>query len=443
MDAQLTAVLDGTNPYDLSSTSADLDQHIRRHHGERAAAEARSLFRRGSERVTETLVRLIYRRSAGLLLAREVRKDAGATGKLVGRMRSLVASHTPQRDVAEALPSYYRQLFYGQASINETFWVGRRRELAAAKRAIASFGHGAAGSLVVIGERGSGKTSLVQQITTEHLARRPIHRVMPRRGGSVDPAEFDSALRKAVGATGRIDKVLERLPDGAVIIIDDIELWWERTLPGMAVVDHITRLVEKHGHRVLFVLALNAQAFAFISRFRSLGDNALAVLECRPLPAEDLKSIVMLRHGSTGLHFELNGKAEHQLTQLKLARLFSGHFDYSGGHVGAALRSWVTHVRKVSASTLQVAAATASHWELVDELRPNHKALLVQFVLHKIASRERLERITSMPKVALSHDLDTLIRMGLVIESGKNALTINPFVHHMVAERLHRKGLLA
>src|SRR5690606_16635316 len=58
IDERLGVVLDGTNPYDLTVTAAQLDQHVRRHQGERAAAGARSLLRRGAERVNRSLVRM-------------------------------------------------------------------------------------------------------------------------------------------------------------------------------------------------------------------------------------------------------------------------------------------------------------------------------------------------------------------------------------------------
>jgi hypothetical protein len=443
IDEQLKVVLDGTNPYDLTGTSSDLDQHIRRHHGERAAAGARSLALRASERLKETMVKLVYRKSAGLLMARELRDQTVASGKLVDRMVALIEGHMPRPEVVDNLPSYYRQLFYGQATINETFWVGRKHQMAEAKRAIGSFGRGSSGAVVVTGERGSGKTSLVQRITTHLLPRRPIHRVMAPRGGSTEPRELAEALCKAVGATGTPVEVLSRLPDDAVVILDDLELWWERSEDGMRAMNSIVEMVERFGDRILFVLAIGSHAFSFVNKFRALGDDALVVLDCGPVAAEALKSIIMLRHSSTGLKFELEGKDEEQLTDYRLARLFSSHFDYTQGHIGAALRSWVAHVRKVGGSTLQLDDPQGEPWELFDELRPAHKALLVQLVLHKTVSRERLERITREDPRTLMHDIDTLVRMGLLQQSAQHTLSINPFVHHGVTRRLRRRGLLS
>ncbi len=443
IDEQVKVVLDGTNPYDLTSTAAHLHQHIRRHQRERAAAGARSLALRVSERVRGTMVKLMYRKSAGILMARELKGEQRAGGKIVDRMLLLVASSTPQPEVLDRVPSYYRLLFTGQASINEAFWVGRDRQLAEAKRAITTFGRGGSGAIVITGERGSGKTSLIQKLATSLLARRPIHRVTPPHGGSTDPEVLAGALRKSVGASGSPEEVIGRLPDGTVLVLDDFELWWERSPEGLAAVEKIVSLIETFGDRILFLIAVSSQAFAFIDHFQPLADDSLALLECSPMPAEALKSICMLRHGSTGLDFELDGKLEEQLTEWKLARLFSGHFDCSGGYIGSALRSWISCVRKVRGDTLVIEAPEPQRWELIDELRPSHKALLIQLILHKVLTRERLARITGQRERAVMHDLDTLVRMGLLNESHQHTITINPFVHHAVIDRLSRKGLLA
>ncbi|MCA9621326.1 MAG: ATP-binding protein, partial [Myxococcales bacterium] len=443
MTTQLAQVVEGTNPYEIARTAADLAQHIRRHHGERAAAGARSLFRRGSERVSEALVQLVYRKSAGLLLARERRESPAASqATLVDRLLDLVEAHRPRPELLDSLPSYYRQLFYGQATINETFWVGREAETAAARRAVASFGRGSVGALVITGERGSGKTSLIGRLTSDLLSRRIIYRVMPSKSG-ITAAELDAAIASAVGTEGEADEVLAHLPDGTVIVIDDLETWWERHRDGFGAIDRALDLVERFGDRILFVLSLSSQAFAFLSRFRPLGDDALAVIRCRPVSAEELKSVVMLRHGSTGLKFSLDGKAEDTLSDLRLARLFNRHFDYSGGYLGAALRSWITHVRRVSGQSLEVTMPKAPEWEILDELRPSLVAILIELILHKTLSREQLRAISARPKHDVEQEVNVLLRAGLVVEGQGHGLTINPFLHHALILRLRRRGLLA
>ena len=79
---------------------------------------------------------------------------------MVDRITTLTHALTPRRENLRALPFYYRQLFSGQTTVSETFWVGRKLELDRARAAIRRHDSGREGALFVVGEIGSGKTAL-------------------------------------------------------------------------------------------------------------------------------------------------------------------------------------------------------------------------------------------------------------------------------------------
>jgi hypothetical protein len=347
------------------------------------------------------------------------------------------------------LPFYYRQLFFGQSGINETFWVGRKAQIAKAKVAAQEFDAQNGGSILVVGDRLSGKSALLQKLGTELFDRRKIFRVHAPPGGSVELRTFERSLKKALGATTTdtadrgIQATIGALPSGSVIMIDDLNLWWERSNQGMVVLDEIARAIHTHGSRVLFVLSLETQAFRLINRLLPLSDSALAVLECTPLPAEALKSIVTLRHGSTGLKFRLGGKGEEAIGDLALARLFSNHFDHTSGSVGATLRAWISSIRKVKGDVLDIGPPIRRDWEALDALKDSWVAVLLQLTLHKQMSIERLRRVSGVSVGELKDDLEALTRMGLVRETQRRILEIEPAVLPVISERFSRKGIFA
>ena len=184
------------------------------------------------------------------------------------------------------------------------------------------------------------------------------------------------------------------------------------------------------------------QSLDLLERLRSIEDRALAVIECGPLPAEALKEIVMLRHASAGLRYELRGRDEGDLGPMRQARLFSSYFDYSLGNVGAALGAWLTHVDEVDGKRLEVRAPVAPTVDVLEELRPPFVALLVQLVLHKQLTHVRLIEMTGLDPGELEHQLSALLRMGLVLESSEGVLQIDGHVRHLVLEAFRRQGVL-
>jgi amino acid transporter len=442
LDDQLTAVTTGTNAYGLTTATSGLEQLIRRRKGEKAISLARSLLDRGASSLDYVFENLLYRRSEALLIARERTQEATRDDALVERITALVARYSPSDEVIADLPFYYRQLFIGQGAINDAFWVGRKKELETGRRALAAFDQGCGGAIVITGERGSGKTALTLRITSSDPARRQVFRLFPSRGGSTSLDHFGAALRQATGLEGPPERVLDELPDGSMLALDDFEMWWARDQGGLAVVDCVLSLIERFGKRILFVLTMSRQAYAFINRLRPLTTDAIAVIDCGPVPAAELRDIIMLRHASTGLRFELAGRGEEDLGKWRQARLFSAVFDATGGMVGPALRSWLAQVRTVSDGVLRLEASSRRGDDVIDALPPESVALLLQLVLHKQLGRARLVRIAAESRVAVERDLERLVRMRLVTETPQQVLEINPFIQHVIVDRFARRGLV-
>lgn len=439
IDRQLESVLERMDPYGLTRASSGLEQHIRLHQSRKAVSGAQGFLRRGTTAFKKAMVSTLYRASAGVVLARSLKAKRGTSGSVVDGVLSLVSHNSPRSEVLRALPFYYRQLFLGHA-LSETFWVDREGQLEQARRVME--GDRPCGALLVTGERGSGKTALCQRLATKVLAGRPLSWVRPPRGGSADPAEFKRALERALGSTGSYKQIFDRLQPGSVLVLDDLELWWERSARGVAVIDAVLELVARHGDRCLFVLSMGRHALSLVDRFRAVSDSALSLLECTPLPAETLGAIISLRHGSTGVRFTLGSKDEGSLSQWQLARLFSQHFNYSNGCVGAALASWLTHVDEATKDSLAVRAPQGHAGAALDELRLEWTTLLIELVLHKGLTRPRLARVTGLAASDLEHEIAALVRMGLLVEDHR-VLELNRFVQHIVVERLERRGFLA
>ncbi len=442
-DEQLGRLAESGNAYELSATSHDLDQHIRLAQGRRAVHGARSLLRGGTTELKNFMVRMLYRHSKGRVWAQTRQRGGRNEAQIVDQVLTFVERHSPRPDVVEALPFYYRQLFFGQATVNENFWVGRAGQLSRVRQAVVSFRQGSGGAVVVVGERGAGKTALCQRIAAQLLERFNVCRVQAPLGGSIELGALATSLRKATGLRGEVSEILRGLPDNTALIFDDLEMWWERSQEGDRVITRLIELIQLHGQRVFFVLSANRQAFRFIDQLTGISDQALAMVECGPMTAEELKTIMTLRHGSTGLSYQLDGTDEDRLGELSKARLFSRYFEYSGGYVGSALHAWVARVERVSDQVLITSQPRVRDWDVFEGLKVEWVALLLELFLHKQLSVARLRRVTEQSTSDLDRALGALLRMRVIHEPRARIYEISPSISHVLMDRFREKGLLA
>jgi DNA-binding transcriptional ArsR family regulator/uncharacterized protein (UPF0335 family) len=437
---RLANFMDRTDAYALTG-SPDTMKHYVSSQESAVLSRFGEATRRFIVGIKSALTTLLYRRSAGILLARRLRAPERSE-TVVDHILKLVTAQMPEPATIAELPFYYRQLFLGASKIPDEFWVGRGEELKEAARAVENYRRGYQGALLVTGERGSGKSAMSHKVAVSFFNADRIHHVNPPPGGSVEPAVFKRTLEEAVSYQGDYREIFQTLQEGSVVIFHDLELWWERSDEGLVVIDEILDLIDRFGSRCFFILNLDVHAMTFISRLRALADGALALVECGPFDAEALRDIISLRHRSTDLRFKLDGREEDNLSRWRQARLFAGNFDHSGGYVGGALQTWISHIDKVDKKSLFIRIPKAPRLEELDNLRIEWVALILQMVLHKQVTFVRLLRITGLSEKTLRHDLDTLIRMGLVSENRQGVIGLNRYIHQMVTSRLVERGML-
>ena len=164
-----------------------------------------------------------------------------------------------------------------------------------------------------------------------------------------------------------------------------------------------------------------------------------AELDCQALAARSLEKVIMARHSSTGIGLKLAGR--ESFGSWTRARLFDAHFAYAKGNVGYALRSWVTHLEKFADDELTIRMPRELDWDVIDDLRPEHVALLIELLLHKAATAEKLERTTGRSASAIADGLAELTSIGLVIQNRRKIAQLNPYVHVPVIHWLDRREL--
>jgi hypothetical protein len=433
---RLAAVLEGLDVYELSRSASALGAQQRLRQADQAVSGVRLVLQRGAAQAREGLIRLVYGQSAGVLLARRLQRE-DAAGARVDRLAAAVEEGRTRAEI----PAYYRQLFRGQSSYEESFWVDRPKEQSILRAAVHQHERGRAGVLLVTGDPSAGKTALLRRLRDRTLSSRPTLWLPPPEGELRGPQDLDQAFREAATAAGLRghDAVaaIDRLGPKGVVFVEDLERWWERRQDGFTTLDRLLELMARYCERVLFCVEVGRPAFDVLGRLRPrIGDLALRVVECGPVDARVLRDLVGLRHGSTGLAYDLEGTAEEDLGPFAQARLFARLFSWSRGLPGVALEGWLAHVDEVEDGRLMLRAPLRRQLDV--ELRPEWTALLVQALLHDGLTAERLLALSP----GVEDALDALLRAGVLRRTGRGRLRVEPHLVPLILERLRERRVL-
>lgn len=322
------------------------------------------------------------------------------------------------------------------------FWHGKPLEIEEAGKAIERHRKGYSGAILVKGENNAGKTFFVNYVIHLYLQRNSVFQLHAPFAGSCSINELLKALQKATELEGSARDIFRKLPEQSVVIIEDIELWWEKRPNGLAVIQQICSFVEKYGKSILFILTANSHALRSINRFLPVNSYLLSTIDCSPFNAEEIKNIIMQRHRSGNMKFVFEGKKQEEMRSWDYARLFDRFFTYSRGNVGLSLQTWMGCIDKVEENTLYLRAPHRPDTSVLNKLDSEALIFLVQFILHKRLSFEKIQRIMLLPPEDAKKRLRLLRRAAIITEPNPGVFMLNPNLHAFIRERFIEKELL-
>lgn len=391
------------------------------------------------EKLKEDARKIVGKTQEDILIAEFEQKNKQYEN-LYAMLRNFARETTPNEEVLENVPFYYRQLFTGKQLTNTTIIRNRERELKAAQEAMNYLKSGKGGAILVTGEPLSGKTIFCEKSANDFLEGR-VFRINPPVGGTTKVADFIRIFREQT-KTRYKGTMMNTLPQGSVLIFNDLELWWERNpTTGTAVLHRIGRMIEKYSKEYFFILNCNIHSLNFFSRVTQLYDNLIATIHLSPFSFEKLRHTILARHYSGGLHFIYEEYPEDELPPNRSDKLFRRILDVSEGNIGMALQLWISSIKDIQGEKLVITEPTTL--EMPDIKNTDKLLIISQFIFHKHLSLEKLYRIYPYGKrERLKDTVHGLHRSGIFLEIGKDIFGINPYAMPYVIKQLKTAKLI-
>jgi hypothetical protein len=389
--------------------------------------------------IHRAMVSVLYSQAKGVLLARELSASTPSLS-VNERIVQVVRSVTPHQTILQKLPHYYVSLFSGRSNIGDNFWVPRPSEERQFEVGLDRYQVTRQGMLLVLGERNTGKTALSKHFTESRSAQYGAYHIFPPEDGATDVKVFEAALQKVTRIDGDGAQILSLLPHNSILVIHDLELWWERSAQeGLAVVRYLKSLIETFSTKCLFIVNTNPFAFSAINIAEPLDAHCAGVVRCLPFTSFDLKQLIMARHKSSGLSLDFGSGVNDTLGEIKLARLFNNLFTYSKGNPGVAMNAWLSGVQAFDDKVITWKAPAIKDREVLAEIPESWSHLCLQLLLHKRMNLDKIFRTVQLEKGQIISSLAIMNRLQLISVRGNSIYYLNPNVEFLLIEYIRER----
>ena len=261
------------------------------------------------------------------------------------------------------LPLIYGRLFRSESVEDPRFLVGRETEMAAIQEGRDAWEAGHSSAILLVGERGSGKTSLLNCARVQALAGLPL-RVGAFSERISSAGEMDDFLR-GLFEIGPDEELIATLNQGrCVVILEEVERSYLRRIGGFEGLERLLTLVTRTNENVLWLLSVNYAAAKLTQAAVGLDRGFSHRINARAVSHKTLKQAVLQRHHLSGLKLEFeraprNANWERVQSFLGVQRsarekYFEALYSQSNGVFRSAFRLWNASIVSADSGALRL-----------------------------------------------------------------------------------------
>ena len=363
----------------------------------------------------------------------QVKEWIADRGKFFGKIREearredmLSLSEKIVRVVRHRVPqpalSHYTNMFLTQGYIGDSFAVGREHEMARITTLVENWKMGFRGTLLISGNRFSGKTFLGTMVHNQHFKNNTI-KISPnqtiRLGGRIFETGYN--LKEA------LDFIVKYgLQGDSMIWIDDLVKWENDKISLASNVKHLIKMMDAYSNHFFFVVSMSNRLKKQLDRFYRLEKGFQCVLNIDSIPYHDAKDIIFIRHQATQQSI-INPVDKEELTSSQLDKIVRRIHQSSEGNIGVILRQWSYSIMKTESDAIVI--RNDFDYLLPNFMNTDTGIILRAITIHKNANEYMLfKKFGPAFHNVFKPILNRLLGVGVLKRHLDGTIEINPFI---------------
>ncbi len=340
----------------------------------------------------------------------------------------------PYEQAGHSVPIIYRRLFAPVPLDIADFYIQRPSTESKIIQAFDDWQTGNPNSILIRGDRGIGKRSMIRFISETDLSKKNenIHFVL------VDDHDLsESGISKSIGSFlsktppstfAGLKRLIRTRDNRPVIIVENGEKLYSRTRTGIRLCREFLKLVDQTADRALWIVLMGDAAATFLETAIELPNFFTHSIVVEPLNLNSIRLMIEKRHRVSGFNlvFDREKPRVYEWVQSPLqssesvrdpkSAYFREMSLFAEGNPLLALEAWLESVETDAENEqlIRVAQMNTMETQLLKTLTLNKRLTLTALVQHDSLTAQELGIILEWTAETVFIELDHLERLGFV-----------------------------
>lgn len=390
----------------------------------------------------------------------ELRKITGlvpTTEKIEEPLSQFIAD---RQSKMAALPYVYQRLFRIEPLTDERFFEGRTEEMKALKDEVESWSAGNYGGMALVGEKGSGRTTLLNFAARRIFSRWPclkmnLKELGPRTEKGLFMALKDIFKAEDMGGMDALETYINEQPSQAIVIVEDLQNLFIRTVDGFDTLERFLLFVSRTHKRIYWIISCSLYSWQYLDKVMQISKYFKRTIVLDELSKEDIENIILKRHRVSGykLYFEiperlqLSRKFRKQTSERELQShcknlLFEQLNDLGAGNITVTMLFWLSAIKEIEKDMLILSPVIEIDYAVLYRFSAEELFTLSALIQHDALNAEEHAEIFHQEIRQSLLLLNRMSNKGILVGNTEGAYKINPLLYRLAVKYLKTRNIL-
>lgn len=345
------------------------------------------------------------------------------------------------------LPLIYSKLFNIEPLAAKNFLVARESNIFAIRGAFMRWKENLDSNLVLIGEVGNGKTSLVNCAEEMVFEKEEVIRVNLKSSYHTEEA-ICKFLCEAFGFEIQNDfdsvKKLIFRQKKKVVIIENFENLFLRIVNGASGLKGFLGMISETSEKLFWVVTVRKYAWSYFEKIGKISAHFYYKVNLAPLNREEIEKLILVRHNVSGFNL-LFDEPQNPTEQRKLKKIkdekekqkiiqqdfFDTLLEISEGNPLLAIFYWLSSVSEGENNQINVKELVKLDFRFVNKLPQDYLYSLAAFIQHSELTLEEHSQIFHSSQTNSRLVIEALLVLGLIREEKKVNEKVSTFYYSL------------